>query len=199
MRLITGAIMAGGRSSRFGSDKALLEYGGQILLQRTAGVLRNAGLDVLIVGPPERGEQAPGVAAVQDEYPGIGPLGGICTALHARPHGVLAVAVDMPFLSAPLLRYLASLAAEADVVLPIVDGRGQQLHAVYGPACLPHIEAQIARGDYKIDRFFGHVRVRRVEEPELRRFDPELRSFRNINTRESWQALLGELSAHPQR
>jgi len=80
-------------------------------------------------------------------------------------------------------------------VLPVVDGRGQQLHAVYGQACVPRIEAQIAAGDYKIDRFFPHVRVRRVEEAELRCFDLALRSFQNVNTPALWQAALAELAA----
>ncbi|HEY7294732.1 MAG TPA: molybdenum cofactor guanylyltransferase [Dehalococcoidia bacterium] len=195
---VAAAVLAGGRSSRFGRDKALLEIGGETLLQRTVATLQAAVGDVLIVGPPERAEQAPGFAVVQDELPGIGPLGGIYTALRARPgRSVVTVAVDMPFLNAALLRHLVALASDADVVLPIVDGRGQQLHAVYGPATLPWIEAQIASGDYKIDRFFPHVRVHRVEEQELRRFDPALRSFQNVNTPELWEAALAELSAGP--
>ncbi len=190
---VVGVVLAGGRSSRFGRDKALLEIDGETLLQRTVARLREACGEALIIGPPERGQQAPDTPVVQDEIPGIGPLGGIATALRARPgRSVLVVAVDMPFLSVPLLRHLAGMAAEADVVLPVVGGRGQQLHAVYGPACLPAIEGQIAAGDYKIDRFFPSVRLRRVDEAELRRFDPGLRAFQNVNTPEAWAAARAE-------
>jgi molybdopterin-guanine dinucleotide biosynthesis protein A len=191
---VAGVVLAGGRSSRFGRDKALLAIGGETLLQRTVATVRAACGEALIVGPAERRVQAPGTAVVEDDFPGIGPLGGIATALRALPgRAVLVVAVDMPFLNIALLRHLAALSSDVDVVLPVVDGRGQQLHAVYGPNCLPPIEAQIARGDYKIDRFFPNVRVRRVEEAELRRFDPSLRAFQNVNTPAAWEAALAEL------
>jgi len=191
---VVGVVLAGGRSSRFGRDKALLEIGGETLLQRTVATLRAACGDVLIVGPPERGIQAPGTPVLQDERPGVGPLGGIATALRARPGAAaLVVAVDMPFLNLALLKQLVALSVDADVVLPVVDGRGQQLHAVYGQRCLAEIDAQIATGDYKIDRFFSNIRVRRVEEAELRRFDPMLRAFQNVNTPAAWEAALAEL------
>jgi molybdopterin-guanine dinucleotide biosynthesis protein A len=191
---IVGVVLAGGRSSRFGSDKALLEVGGRTLLQRTVAAVRAAVDEVIVLGPTERAAQVAGVTVLQDAIPGIGPLGGIYTALRARPGcSALVVAVDMPFLDAALLAYLCSLSATADVVLPMVEGRGQQLHAVYAATCLPHIGAQIAAGDYKIDRFFPHMRVRRVEEAELQTFDPALNAFRNVNTPDLWEAALAEL------
>jgi molybdopterin-guanine dinucleotide biosynthesis protein A len=196
---ISGAVLAGGRSSRFGRDKALLEIDGQTLLQRTVGAVRAVTTDVIVLGPPERATQVDDVQVIGDEIPGIGPLGGIYSALRARPgNAMLVVAVDLPFLNAVLLQHLVALAPTADVVLPLVNGRGQQTHAVYGPACLPHITRQIAADDYKIDRFFPLVRVRLVEDDELRRFDPQLESFRNVNTPELWQAALAELRIRPQ-
>lgn len=195
---LVGVVLAGGQSSRFGSDKALLEVDGRTLLQRTVATLHALTDDVIVLGPPARANQVRAVQVLQDEIPGIGPLGGIYTALRARPDThALIVAVDMPFLSAALLRFLAALADEADVVLPIVGGRGQQLHALYGPACLAQISAQIAAGDYKIDRFFPLVTVRRVTETEMRPFDPALDSFRNVNTPDLWAAALRELHTRP--
>jgi molybdopterin-guanine dinucleotide biosynthesis protein A len=192
---VSATVMAGGRSSRFGRDKALLEVNGQTLLQRTVATLQQIAGDVLVLGPAERAEQVAGVEVLQDALPGIGPLGGIYTALRARPgRALLVVAVDLPFLDAALLRFLLALRSDADVVLPVVEGRGQQLHAIYGPDCLAPIAAQIARGDYKIDRFFPEVRVRRVEEEVLRTIDPLLDSFRNVNTPELWQEALAELT-----
>jgi molybdopterin-guanine dinucleotide biosynthesis protein A len=190
---VVGAVMAGGLSTRFGRDKALLEIGGETLLRRTVRVLKEVTGEVLVLGPPERAKQVSGVTVVQDSKPGTGPLGGIATALATRRgDAVLAVAVDMPFLNATLLGYLVRLAEDADVVLPVAEGRGQQLHAVFGPASLPHIEEQMLRGDFKIDRFFPLVRVRRVEEDELLALDPGLRSFRNVNTTEAWKEILRE-------
>lgn len=187
---VSAAVMAGGRSSRFGRDKALLLLDGEPLLARAVRLLAPLTDDVLVLGPADRASVAPNAQVVQDGVPGIGPLGGIATALRAALHpAVLVLATDMPLLQPGLLRHLMSLAPNHDVVIPRVFGRTQQLCAVYGRGCLPHIDAQIARGDYKIDRFFPLVRARIVEEEEVRGYDPALLSFRNINTEEDWQSL----------
>lgn len=169
----------------------MLKLAGETLLRRTERTLYALLDDVLIVGPQLRTEQVRRAEVVPDLYPGIGPLGGIASALSARRGcAVLTVAVDMPFLSETLLQRELEVAGNADVVLPVVEGRGQQLHAVYGPACLQPIEAQIARGEYKIDRFFPAVRVHRLEEAEVRALDPDLKSFQNVNTPETWAEIL---------
>lgn len=190
----SGAVMAGGQSRRLGRDKALLVVNGETLLARALRIVAEVTTEQLVIGPPERREQAPDVRVLADELPGSGPLGGIYTALRAASHDyLLVVACDMPFLNRDLLRYLLSLADAYDVVLPRVDGRGEQLHAVYARSCIEPIAAQLQSGDFKIDRFFARVRVRTVDEDELRRHDPSLRSFRNVNTPEDWaeaQALL---------
>jgi molybdopterin-guanine dinucleotide biosynthesis protein A len=190
----TGAVMAGGKSSRLGRDKALLTLEGETLLERAVRTLQETTAEQIVVGPPERRDQSRVAKVYQDLYPSSGPLGGIYTALHFASNPlVLVVACDMPFLNADLLRLLLSLADGYDVVLPVPDGRGEQLHAVYRTTCQPAIEQQIASGDFKIDRFFDRARVRRVDVEELRQHDPELRSFRNVNTPEDWaetQALL---------
>ncbi len=186
-RAATGAVMAGGRSSRLGRDKALLTIDGETLLARAVRALRAVTAEQIVIGPPERAEQS-GVRAVQDEYPGVGPLGGIFTALRAAVQDrVLVVACDMPFLNPGLLEHLLNLAPARDVVLPRPEGGGEQLHAVYRRTCIEPIRRQLDRGDYKIDRFFEGVDVRYVDEEELRRYDPDLRSFRNVNTAEDWE------------
>jgi len=187
---VTGVVLAGGRSSRFGRDKALLELDGETLLARAVRILRDLTGEVLVLGPPERAAQAPGARVIPDERPGDGPLPALATALRAM-HGerMVAVATDMPLLNAALLTYLLDRSFGYDVSVPRVSGRTQQLHAVYARTCLPAIEAQLARNDLKIDRFFGSVRTLAVEEHELTRLDPELRSFRNINTEADWAEL----------
>jgi molybdopterin-guanine dinucleotide biosynthesis protein A len=183
----TGAVMAGGRSSRLGRDKALLTINGETLLVRAVRTLHSVTAEQIVVGPPDRATQAGGVRAVPDEYPGSGPLGGIYSALRAASHEyLLVVACDMPFLNPALLAHLLTLAPAHDVVLPRLQGRGEQLHAVYRRTCLDPIRRQIERGDYKIDRFFAEVDVRDVDEDELRRYDPDLHSLRNVNTADDW-------------
>lgn len=187
---VTGVVLAGGRSSRFGRDKALLELGGETLLVRAVRTLSGLAGEVLVLGPVERAAQAPGVRAIPDERPGDGPLPALATALREmRGERMIAVATDMPLLNPALLRHLLDRSSGYDVTVPRVGGRTQQLHAVYARSCLPAVEAQLARDDLKIDRFFGAVRTLIVEEDEIAPIDPGFLSFRNINTEADWLEL----------
>lgn len=185
MVVVTGVILAGGQSRRMGRDKALIELGGQTLLQRTAAILYQITDDVLVVGPKERAAHLPGVPVVQDVREGAGPLGGIVTALQVslRPY-CLVVACDMPLLNADFLRYLIGLAPRFDVVVPRADGFTHQTHAVYSKSCLPYLQRHLVAGDFRLDHVFSEVCVRYVDADEIERFDPEHRSLMNINTPE---------------
>lgn len=194
---VSGAVLAGGRSSRLGQDKALLRLDGETLLARAVRTLSGVCDEVLVVGPHARADVVPDVRVVPDERPGVGPLGGIAAALRSMGGDrLLAVATDMPLLNVELLRHLIALSDGYDVTIPRVEGRTQQLHAVYARACLPVIDDQLARDDFKIDRFFARVRVRIVEEDDVRRIDPDLRSFRNVNTAADWEAVQALASGH---
>lgn len=193
---VTGAVLAGGRSSRLGRDKALLTIAGEPLLARAVRILASVCGSVLVVAGPERQALVPGVPVLPDELPGAGPLGGIATALRAiEGERLLAVATDMPLLQPAVLRLLIAASPGYDVTVPRIDGRTQQLCAVYARSCLPLIDGQVVSGDFRVGRFIPRARVRYVEEDELRRYDPDLRSFRNINREEDWRELchlLGE-------
>ena len=184
---VTGVVLAGGRSSRFGRDKALLTLDGEPLLTRAVRLLHGLAADVIVLGPPERAALAPGARVFPDERPGDGPLPALATALREmRGERMVAVATDMPLLNLALLAHLLDRSKGYDVVVPRVGGRTQQLHAVYARACLPAVEAQLARDDLKIDRFFAAVRTLAVEEDEIAHLDPEFLSFRNVNTEADW-------------
>lgn len=188
---VSAAVLAGGYSRRMGSDKAMLEVGGLPLLGRVLAVLNQLSDDVYVVGerPAYHDFGAPVVA---DAYVSAGTLGGIATALRTAKHEYLvAVACDMPFLSLPLLQAIAAEADDVDVVMPVLTGHRSQrdhcatlepLHAVYSRRCLPATQRCIAAGRLKATAFLDEVRVRRLDESWLRRFDPELRSFWNANT-----------------
>ena len=106
---VLGAILAGGQSRRFGSDKALADLGGQPMICRVAEALAPFVARIVVCGHPA---PPPGLMSVADKpHPGLGPLGGLAGALfHARAHGyagVLSVGCDTPILDADLLRQLA--------------------------------------------------------------------------------------------
>ena len=119
---------------------------------------------------------------VPDVYPDSGSLGGIYSGLAAAGRWSFAIAADMPFLNLALVRYMLSLPREWDALVPVIAGRPEPLHALYGPACLPAMRERIEARRLKIAGFFDAVRVCYLDEATVRGFDPELRSFFNINT-----------------
>jgi molybdopterin-guanine dinucleotide biosynthesis protein A len=138
---------------------------------------------------------------ILDAYPNTGTLGGIATGLRAVDGWALVVATDLPLVSAPLCAWLASLTtrdtgdAGFDVIMPVVGGYEEPLHALYHRRCLSSIEARLARGERRVISFLPDVRVRYVAETELRAHDPDLRSFVNANTPDEWQHALELLRA----
>ena len=188
MRLpCTGVVLAGGAASRYGGHpKGLERVGGRRIVDRVATALREVTDDLLLVANhPAAGEWLPGVPVQMDIVPNAGGLGGIHAALHRARSPVLIVAWDMPFVPASLLGRLREMGDSADVAVPESDSsrRGvEPLCAFYSPACLPHIEQSLARGDLRVVGFHSSVRVARLPADAVSAFgDPEL-LFMNVNT-----------------
>src|SRR5688572_6343729 len=115
----TGVVLAGGRSSRFGRDKALLELNGEPLLARAVRILAGVVDEVIVLGPADRADHASGARVIPDERPGDGPLPALVTALREmRGERMLAVATDMPLLNPTLLRHVIDRSAGYDVAVP---------------------------------------------------------------------------------
>jgi len=175
-----------------GTAKALLKVGGLPILEWLRAVLVPRFAEIMLVAKepaPYRsfcqayGAKAPFRLAL-DTLPGRSSLTGIHTALvNARTEHVFLTACDTPFLRPDLVdALLTHLRPEDDVVLPLKsDGYFEPLCALYSRRCLPYIEAQLARGDHKIIRFFDQVRVNPLPPEMLHQVDPELLSFKNAN------------------
>jgi molybdenum cofactor guanylyltransferase len=183
---VCALVLAGGAGQRIGGDKALLEVDGVPLILRTICALRSVPLitGILVIGRESLPFDEDGVQCVADEYPGAGPLGGLLTGLRAASSGhCLAVGCDMPFLDSGLLGHLTELAWEYDAVVPMWHGHPQPLCTVYGHALLRVGHERLLRGDASLH---GTIRsltsVRWVPEDEVRVFDPEGRTFINVNT-----------------
>lgn len=181
-------VLAGGRSTRLGRDKASELLLGRPLLQHVVDRVGEVASEIVVVAAP--GQMLPAVEAAVpmtvaiDAYPGSGPLGGIYTGLvAARAAFSIAVACDMPLLSPTLLAALVARATGVDVVMPVLT-YPEPLHAVYGRGCIEPIRERLESGQLKITNFLGAVRVRYVREDECRAVDRELRSFLNVNTEE---------------
>jgi molybdopterin-guanine dinucleotide biosynthesis protein A len=195
---VTGVILAGGQSSRMGSNKALLPYrGGRFIesIHQTMSALFN---DVLLVtNTPEQYEFLP-CHKVADIYQGMGALAGLHAGLsHSRTEQIFVVACDMPYLNTDLIRALLARRHQADVVIPESAHGLEPLHAVYSRSCLPYVQAALLSGRRRIISFFPQVNVLRFEQTRLTAIDPQACSFSNINTpAEYFQLRKNENRAH---
>lgn len=198
---ITVLVLAGGKSRRMGTNKALLRLPtGETLIERVLANLSPLSNDLLVASnSPELYADLPARHAM-DEHPGAGPLAGLEAGLRAARHDwTLAVACDMPLVNHRLIRYMAVLTEGNDAVAPVVGGEIEPLHALYHRSCLPAIAAHLEAGRRRVVSFFGDVRVRQVEPAEIALFDVDGRSFFNANTPEDWQRLLALLSKEPRQ
>ncbi len=183
MDMMTSIVLAGGKSIRLGREKALEKIGGQSLIQQVIGRLYSLENEIIVVTSQTYNLPDLGVKQVTDIYPDKGPLGGIYSGLRAAPcFYCLVVGCDMPLLNVALLRYIMELSHGFDVVIPRVDSNVEPLHAVYSKNCLASIEAALKQDRLQIQGFFHQMKVRYVEYAELKKFDPELLSFFNINS-----------------
>ncbi len=189
---LTGVVLAGGLSRRLGQDKALLRLWGEdgpTLLEVILSRLQTVCDELLVVSDGPRPWPTLPARILFDRYPGGGALGGLYTGLlEASFPFILAVACDMPFLSVPLLAYMAGRPRHYDVLIPRLGSTGRELphleplHAIYGRPCLEPMRNLLEQGERRIVRFFPQVRVLYLEPEEWTRFDPAGLSFRNINT-----------------
>jgi molybdenum cofactor guanylyltransferase len=182
---LTAFILAGGNSTRMGTDKAFVMLDGRTLLARALDVCRTITSEARIVG--DRKKFAPFAPVVGDVFPGCGPLAGIHAALRSSGTDLnLVLAVDLPFVSPALLHFLVAEARQhaAIVTLPRAGKGWQPLCAVYRRAFADAAETALRARRYKIDALFDPALTRSIGEEELRSagFSPEV--FRNLNTPE---------------
>jgi molybdopterin-guanine dinucleotide biosynthesis protein A len=195
--------MAGGASSRFGADKALVELGGRRMLERMIELMRCATPNLKIVTAREKYAEF-GIETVADRWPGEGPLGGIITALlhaaanstkttqnrqprvprYGAPEWCLIVSCDMPFLTEDWLKFLIKRAASstADVVLPRSAGGFEPLCACWCLRAADPLRKAFERGVRKMMDGVQQVKAEVLDEKDWKRFDSAGRLFWNMNT-----------------
>lgn len=187
---LSGVILAGGKSSRYGKDKSRIELSGKRVLARLFEVLGKFPFQRLaVITAPGRAVDYPNeMVALQDDQEGLGPIGGIATALRHLPDGVLVTACDMPFISVPLVKWLLShYDPHVDALIPRHSAGIEPLFGIYGKSFLPALEEAIGAGRYAIHSLFEEARVRFVDVPA--QFSVE-REFANINTPEDYERIV---------
>lgn len=193
----TAVILAGGKSSRFGADKASSLFLGRPLLQWVLDAAAVAADEVVIVGAA--GQDLPGVTCrvpariVRDRYPNAGPLAGLVTGFEAaRPEVCLALSCDAPLLQAALLEALIHGLADtsASVLVPEVEGRLQPLVAAYRrSACVDLFRESVEAGRLALTPAVQALNPLVMQEAQACSFDPGLLSFQSANTPAELEAL----------
>jgi molybdenum cofactor guanylyltransferase len=183
-------VLAGGKSSRMGSDKAFLQLDGRTLLARALEVVRAITPDFHIVGSRAKFELFGPV--VEDVFGDRGPLGGIHASLSSSDKDLnLVLAVDIPQVDAGFLEFLIKRAGEnrAVVTVPRAGGGWQPLCAVYRPPFREIAEQALTQGRNKIDPLFERVSLEVIEESDLKKAGFSANMFRNLNTPEEFEAV----------
>jgi molybdenum cofactor guanylyltransferase len=189
-RLARGYVLAGGGSTRFGQDKALVELAGKSSLARMLEVLIESGVrETIVVGKKTRYGHL-GARCIEDKWPGEGPLGGIVTALRSSvvsKYGYLwnlIVSCDMPFLTPEWLAYLLERAShsDADIVVPRSDKGLEPLCACWSTRAVRQLQHAFEDGIRKVTEAMKRVSMEIVDEKEWKRFDKAGRLFWNMNT-----------------
>jgi molybdopterin-guanine dinucleotide biosynthesis protein A len=180
---ITGVILAGGLSKRYGQNKAFLELEGIRLIDRVTAEMKNIFRQVILITNEKRHYEYLGLPTIEDLIRGLGPIGGIYTGLMSMSSQAgFFVACDMPFINRQLVRYMVDIKDNYAAVIPSGVSGLEPLHAIYSQSCLGAIKNLIDAQCYQVRLFYEHISVRYVTQDEIRKFVPLQKAFLNINT-----------------
>lgn len=184
-------ILAGGRNTRMrGMDKAFLEIDGRPIIAGIVDKLRPLVNEVIVVTNSPCKYRDFNVKVVKDRMPRKGPLMGIYSGLkNSSSKYNFVVACDMPFLKKDLIRYLLDTKDGHDVIIPRIDKRFHPLFGIYSRRCIPIIEEMLRQDRLKISDIFPRLKTHFVVRREIEKFDKELLSLTNVNTKEEYEML----------
>jgi molybdopterin-guanine dinucleotide biosynthesis protein A len=201
--VLTGIILAGGKSTRFGSDKASALLAGEPLLDWVAAAVAQVCGRVIVVRAA--GQVLPAINAnyeiAEDFVDARGPLAGLVTGMRAAGDGyAFASSCDVPLLRPAVIELLAARAAGRDGAIAVSGGFLQPLVAVYRvETCLPAFERSLAAGNAKLIAALDGLDLAQVDEAALRVADPELLSFRNVNEHRTLAGLETQVGGREER
>ncbi len=187
---MTGIILAGGKNSRMGINKAFLEIDGTRLIDNILAVYQKIFSEIIIVtNDPLSYTEFSETLIVTDIYKEKGALGGIYTGLfYATYDYSFVTACDMPFLNEDFIIYLTGQAGKHDIIVPELPEGFQPLHAIYSRNCLSHIKKLLIADKLKIAGFYKEVRLLSIPEEKIKPFNKDRRLFLNVNTPEDLKA-----------
>jgi len=180
---MTGIILAGGRNTRIGTDKAFLEINGVRLIDRTITIFQEIFEEIIIVTNSPLSYIDKNVTIVTDIIENKGPLGGLYTGLFfTSSQHAFACACDMPFLDGSFIKCMTEHCADYDVVVPYSGDGLQPLHAIYSKKCLPATLNFLKRDKLKIIDLYKGLKIFTINEDTIDSFDGGRKMFFNVNT-----------------
>ncbi len=183
-----GIVLAGGAGSRIGGSKPLVQLNGTPLITIAIDSLSRVTNRVIAVAATREQIGLPDVIVIEDLWSGYGPVGGIVTGLLALgPGSYLVLACDMPFVQLSVLELLIENATkhpEAHAVVPVISGMPEPLCAIYRHSAAAVLQTFMEEGGRSARKALKQLSYHSAPEDQLRKVDPELVSFRNINTLE---------------
>ena len=189
---MTAAILAGGRSSRMGKDKAFLELGDRYVIEHVLSRLRSVFREVFIVTRQPDDHLRFNAAIIEDKSPKQCAISGIYTAVKNCGKKVFITGCDMPFLNGDVIRDMCAVREDFDAIVPKNGKTGwEPLHAIYSISCLPHIEAQLEKDDLSLRALLERMKTRAYDQKNALKFEYGMMSFFNINTPEDLEKARG--------
>jgi len=193
---ITGIILAGGSSKRYGQDKAFLKIGNTRLIDSILQEMHTVFKRVILITNEKVKYEYLEIPMFEDLVKGFGPLGGIYTGLMSIPDQAgFFVACDMPHINRQLVRYMVDIKGNHRAVVPAVADKIEPLHAIYFQSCLKPIKHLIDTNRYQVRLFFDSIPVRYVKEDEIRRFCCPSKAFLNINTPDEFSKIKSRITS----
>jgi molybdopterin-guanine dinucleotide biosynthesis protein A len=185
-KVVKPVILVGGKGRRLGKEKLKLKVGDELILRRTFVLLQEVfGEKPMFVGTVN-GQKIGGLPVIKDEVNGAGPMGGLYTALrHTDKRFIFLTACDMPFINEHLLGYMyEKLDIDADIYIPHFKNFIEPLFAFYNRSLLNVVKNRIKMGNLPLRSLIENAHVQYLGEEEIVRFDRELITFFNVNTKE---------------
>jgi len=189
-RHVTGIILAGGSSIRFGQNKAFIDIDGIRLIDSITEKMKNIFEQVILVANEKERYKYIGIPVIEDLIKGLGPIGGIYTGLMSISNQAgFFVACDMPFINKQLIRYMIDIKDNHAAVVPMVADNIEPLHAIYSKSCLGTIKKLIDSNTYQVRLFYERMPVRYIKEDEIKKFCAPSKAFLNINTPDEYRKI----------
>ncbi len=186
---IVGAILAGGKSSRMGTDKALLIFNGKPFIQHISEVLLSIFERVIVVSDQNEKYEFLNLPIYSDLYKNCGPLAGIHSAfVNTQSDGVFITSVDLPLINVSAIQYILNQKCDADAILYYIDNQVQPLFGLYNRRCLMKIENQLKQKRYSVLEFLNTIHTNIIQ-LNLTQIDSLSEILQNINSPKDYQSL----------